>query len=68
MIIGHDLVVQLGLKTKFGSQIMEWDDMFVTMKEPGNFLGKSNLTQQDTREVKQNYLPLDKTINELLRY
>ena len=45
MIIGHDLMVQLGLKVDFGCQILEWDENVVPMKETGNFLGQHDLTK-----------------------
>ena len=44
-IIGHDLILQLFLKSDFGIQILEWDETVVPMKDPGNFLGKPNLTK-----------------------
>ena len=51
MIIGHDLMVQLGPKADFGCKILEWDEPVIPMREPGNFLGKPNLTKRDTQEM-----------------
>ena len=39
VIICHDLMVQLGLKSDFGHQVLEWDETVVHMKNTGNFLG-----------------------------
>ena len=33
LIIGHDLMIKLGLKADFGHQILEWDDTVVPMKD-----------------------------------
>ena len=50
-IIGRDLMVQLGLTTKFKRQVIQWDGAIVYMKESRNLLGKSNLTKREMREV-----------------
>ena len=42
MIIGCELIVHLVMKANFGYKIPEWDETLVPMKEPGNFLGKTN--------------------------
>ena len=46
MIIGRDMMVQLGLTTKFRIQFLQWDGVTVHMKEPSNFLGQSDLTKR----------------------
>ena len=51
MIIGRELMAQLGLKANLGRQFMKWDDNLVPMKEPGIFIGKTKLTQRETRKV-----------------
>ena len=51
MIIGHDLMVHLGLKANFGRQILEWDETIVPMKETGNFIDQPDLTKCYMREV-----------------
>ena len=38
IIIVHDLMVKLSLKSEFGCRVLEWDDTVVFMKELGNFL------------------------------
>ena len=40
MIIGHDLMVQLGLTVDFKCQVLQWDGDTVPMKEPSGLLGK----------------------------
>ena len=51
MIIGRDLMVQLGLTAGFKLQVLQWDGATVYMKEPRSFIGKSNLTKCKMREV-----------------
>ena len=51
MIIGHDLMVQLGLKAEFGHKILEWDDTVVPMNDPVNLLGQTDLTKRNMGEV-----------------
>ena len=51
MIIGHDLMVQLGLASGFKHQVLQWDGTTVHMKESSNFLGQSDLTKHEIREV-----------------
>ena len=51
MIIVRDLMVQLGLSSKFKRQFLQWDGVTVPMKEPRGLLVKSNLTSCKMREV-----------------
>ena len=51
MIIGSDLMVQLGLTTDFKHQVLQWDGETVPMKEPSGLLGKSDLNKHEMREV-----------------
>ena len=51
MIIGRDIMVQLGLTAKFNRQVLQWDGTTVHMKEYRKFLGKSDLTKREMREV-----------------
>ena len=51
MIIGRYLMVQLLLKADFRHQVIRRDSANVHMKEPSSFLGKSNLTKREMREV-----------------
>ena len=51
MIIGRDLMVQLGLTADFKCQVLQWDCDTVHMKEPSGLLVKSDLTKRDMREV-----------------
>ena len=51
MIIGRDLMVQLGLTANFKRQVLQWDGATVHMKESSNLLGQSNLTKRKMREV-----------------
>ena len=44
IIMGHELMVQLGPKENFGWKFLEWDETDITMKDPRNFLGKTSLT------------------------
>ena len=39
MIIGRDLMVQLGLTADFKRQVLQWDGTTVPMKEPSGLLG-----------------------------
>ena len=38
IIIGHDLMVQLVLKSDFGRQILEWDETVLHMKGTVNMI------------------------------
>ena len=51
MIIVRDLMVQIGLTFNFNCQVLQWDGATVHMKEPRNFLGKSDITKREMREV-----------------
>ena len=51
MIIGHDLMVKLGLKTDFGRQVLEWDKTVVPIKEPYNLLDQPDSTKRNMRDV-----------------
>ena len=51
MIIGSDLMVQLGLKSGFNNQVLQWGVATVHMKEPSGLLGKSDLNKCEMREV-----------------
>ena len=51
MIIGCDLMVQLGLTADFKRQVIQWYGATVPLKEPINFLGQSYLTKRKMRKV-----------------
>ena len=51
MIVGHDLMVQLGLSADFNHHDLQWDFVTVPMKEPSGLLGKSDLTSRKMCEV-----------------
>ena len=51
MIIGRDLMVQLGLTANFKRQFLQWYGATVYMKQPSGLLGQANLTKRDMREV-----------------
>ena len=51
MIIVRDRMVQLGLKVGFKHQVLQWDGATVHMKYPSSFLGQSDLTKCEMREV-----------------
>ena len=51
MIIGCDLIVQLGLTSDFKCQVLQWGGTTVDMKEPSSLLGQSGLTKREMREV-----------------
>ena len=40
MIIGRDLMVQLGLTANFKCQVHQWDGATVPMQEPSGLIGK----------------------------
>ena len=50
-IIGHYIMVQLGLKSDFGCQILEWDNTMVPMKILVNLLVQPGLTKRNIQEV-----------------
>ena len=51
MIIGHDLMVQLGPPADFKRQVHQWNGAAVPMKEPSGLLGELDLTSRDMREM-----------------
>ena len=51
MIIGRDLIVQLGVTTDFKCQVFQWDGTEVLMKEDSGLLGKSDSSKREMREV-----------------
>ena len=51
MIIGRDLMVQLGLTANFKRQFLKWDGATVHMKYPSNLIGQSNLTKREMCKV-----------------
>ena len=51
MIIGCDLMVQLGLMADFKRQFFQWGGATVTMKDPSGLLGKHDLSKHEIREV-----------------
>ena len=51
MIIGRDLMLELGLSSDFKHQFLQWDGTTGPMKEPSGILGKSDLTQREMSEV-----------------
>ena len=51
MIIGRDLMVQIGLTADFKRQVLQWGGATVNMKEPRNLLGQFYLTKREMREV-----------------
>ena len=51
MIIGHDLIVQIGLTADFKRQVLQWGGSTVNMKEPSSFLGKFDLTKREMHKV-----------------
>ena len=42
MIIGRDMMVQLGLTANFKRQVLQWDGTTINMNEFINLLGKSD--------------------------
>ena len=59
MILGHDLMVQLGLSADLKRQVLQSDGVIVLTKKPSVLLGKSELTIREMRVVVmqiQNYL------------
>ena len=47
IVIGHDLMVKLGLSDNFKYQVLQWGGVTVPMKEPICILSKSYLTSHD---------------------
>ena len=51
MIIGRDLMVQLGLAADFKRQVIQWYVATVPMKDPRYLIRKSDLSERKMREV-----------------
>ena len=51
MILGCELMVQIGLTDDFKRQVLQWDGSTVHSKESSNFLGQSDLTKHEMRDV-----------------
>ena len=51
MIIGRDLMVQLGLTADFKHQVLQWYGNTVHMKETSSLLDKSDLNKREMRKV-----------------
>ena len=51
MIIGCDLMVQLGLTADFEHQVFQQDGATVHMKEPISLIGKYNINKRAVRKV-----------------
>ena len=51
MIIGRDLMVQLGLTDRFNLQGLQWYGATVHIKEPSGLLGKSYLNKYNMLKV-----------------
>ena len=51
MIIGHDLMLQLGLTEDFKRQALQWDGATVLMKEPIGLIGKPDLSKREIHNV-----------------
>ena len=51
MIIGRDLIIQIGLTAKIKRQVLLWDGTNVHMKETSYLLGKSDITKREMRKV-----------------
>ena len=46
MIIGCDMMVQLGLTSYFKRKVLKWDSTTLHMKKPSGLIGKSYLNKQ----------------------
>ena len=51
IIIGRDLMVQLGLSAEFKRQVLEWDGVTVPMKETRGLIGQTDLTSREMSNV-----------------
>ena len=51
MIIGRDLMVQLGMTADFKFQFLQWDGTTLHMKDPSGLLGQSDITKRKMREM-----------------
>ena len=62
MIIGRELMVQLGLLEEFKHQVLQWYVKKVPMKEPIGIPGKSYITSCEMHEVVMHIAEPDSTI------
>ena len=51
MIIGCDVMVQLGLSANFKHQFLQWDGVTVPMKAPSCLLGKSDIKGKASKKL-----------------
>ena len=51
MIIGRDLMVQLGLLADFKRQVLQLEGVTVTMKEPRGLIGQTDINSCEMLEV-----------------
>ena len=51
MIIGSDLMIQLGLYSYFKHQVLQLDGVTIPKKEPVGLLSQSDLTSHEVHEV-----------------
>ena len=51
MIIGRDLMVQLGLMANFNRQFLQWDGATFYIKDPSSLIWKPDLPKREIREV-----------------
>ena len=61
IIIGHDLMVQLGMTADFKRKVLQWNGYTVHMKESSSLLGKSDLTKRKMRKVVMQTVEPDST-------
>ena len=52
MIVGRDLMVQLGLMANFKRQVLQWGDATVHMKEPIRLLEQYDITKCEMLKVR----------------
>ena len=51
MIVGCDLMIQLGLSSDFKLQVLKWDGLTAPTKDPSGMIGKTDLTSCEMRKV-----------------
>ena len=51
MVIGRDIMEQLGILGNFKHQILKWGGARLIMKEPSGILGQTNLTSREMIKV-----------------
>ena len=51
MIIGRELMVQLGLTANLKRQLLQWDGATVHMNDPSSLLGQSDITKSEMNEL-----------------